>query len=130
MSKIKGRLTNFKSNPHYLDDVKLNGLFEDLSSPNEVKDAALEFAKVVRDNTITCPDQTTAIRSIREAVLWSSVCALPDGVTIEDKAKEAFEAYRDSAKGNAVNSGKIPDWEHIGEAIKNNWIAAADAILS
>lgn len=37
-----------------------------------IRDAALEFAKVVHTNAAAGPDKTVAIRCIREAVMWAN----------------------------------------------------------
>lgn len=37
-----------------------------------IRESALAFVKVLRDNTPESPDQTVAIRNIREAVMWAN----------------------------------------------------------
>jgi len=45
-----------------------------------IRDAALEFATVIRDNTPESPDQTAALRKIREAVMTANAAIACGGV--------------------------------------------------
>jgi len=45
-----------------------------------VRQFGREFAGVIADNTPRCADQTTAIRKVREAVLWASEAILREGL--------------------------------------------------
>lgn len=38
----------------------------------EIREAALSFALIVLENTPACPDQTVAVRKIREAVMTAN----------------------------------------------------------
>ena len=38
----------------------------------KIREAAKNFAQIVLDNTPSCPDQTAAIRKIREAVMTAN----------------------------------------------------------
>jgi hypothetical protein len=44
-----------------------------------IRDAALEFAKVLIVNTPTCADQTAAIRKLRECVMTANSAIALDG---------------------------------------------------
>jgi hypothetical protein len=45
----------------------------------EIREAALEFAAVILANTPTSPDQTAAIRKIREAVMTANAAIACEG---------------------------------------------------
>lgn len=47
----------------------------------KIRNAALEFAKVVIAQTPPCADQTTAIRKIREAVMTANAAIALNGVS-------------------------------------------------
>jgi len=44
-----------------------------------VRQAAMDFALVVIDNTPSCPDQSVAIRKIREAVMMANAAIALNG---------------------------------------------------
>jgi hypothetical protein len=45
-----------------------------------VREFGREFAEIITDNTPRCADQTTAIRTVREAVLWATEAILREGL--------------------------------------------------
>lgn len=45
-----------------------------------IREAALEFAETVLDNTPACADQSVAIRKIREAVMTANAAIALDGL--------------------------------------------------
>jgi hypothetical protein len=45
-----------------------------------VREFGREFAEVITDNTPRCADQTTAVRKVREAVLWATEAILREGL--------------------------------------------------
>lgn len=44
-----------------------------------IRQAAKNFAQVVIDNTPNCADRTTALRLVREAVMWANASIVLDG---------------------------------------------------
>lgn len=44
-----------------------------------IRSAALRFAEVILDNTPACPDQTVAIRKVREAVMTANAAVALQG---------------------------------------------------
>lgn len=75
-----------QAEPRYRDDL-LEQIFTFQNDPAKIphylaiRSAALEFAKVVRDHTPECPDQTVAIRKIRECVMTANAAVALDGLS-------------------------------------------------
>ena len=73
-------------NPVGLTAEKIHHVFTYHSPPADtlakyvaIREAAKIFALTVYANTPQCADQTTAIRAIREAVMWANASIALDG---------------------------------------------------
>jgi hypothetical protein len=72
------------------ENQKLDQLFKVKQSPagetnqgrylRAVREMAREFSQVIVENTPSCPDQSAALRAVRQAALWSEEAIMRGGV--------------------------------------------------
>lgn len=72
------------------DNQKLDQLFRVKTSPagetnqgrylRAVREMAREMSQVILENTPSCPDQSAALRSVRQAALWAEEAIMRGGV--------------------------------------------------